>query len=118
MQTVLSAQIRQSLSRHPGIRLSDSANVTLTVTIIDFSQSMATTMPNDSVRAKSFALSASAKCSLFDNRTGEHLFRDQVVEATIDSRAEGDYHWNKTQTIPKLSLKLAEKINNMVCNPW
>jgi hypothetical protein len=75
-------------------------------------------MPDDSIKAKSFTLNARARCSLFDNRTGEYLFRDHGVGASIDSHTEGDYHWNKAQAIPKLSLKLAEKISDMVCNPW
>jgi hypothetical protein len=118
MQTILSAQIRKNLLRCPGIKLSDAADVTLTATIADFGQSTATTMPHDSVRAKSFTLSIRAECSLFDNRTGEYLFKNQSVEASIDSQAEGDYHWNKTQVIPKLSMKLAEKICDMVRAPW
>ncbi|MDR2435932.1 MAG: LPS assembly lipoprotein LptE [Puniceicoccales bacterium] len=120
MQTVLSAQIRQKLLRHPRVKLASNseADVILTVTIVHFDQSVAATMSNDTVRAKSFTLNVRAECSLFDSRTGEYLFRGHTVGASIDSRVEGDYLRNKSQVIPQLSLKLAERIGNAVCNPW
>jgi hypothetical protein len=120
MQTVLSAQIRQKLLQHPRVKLASNseADVTLTATIVHFDQSVAATMSDDTVRAKSFTLNVRAECSLFDNRTGKYLFRSHVVGASINSRAEGDYLRNKSQVIPQLSLKLAEQIGNAVCNPW
>ena len=75
-------------------------------------------MSSDTMRAKSFTLNVRAECSLFDNRTGKYLFCGHVAEASMDSRAEGDYRRNKSQVIPQLSLKLAEQIGNAVCNPW
>jgi hypothetical protein len=120
MQTILSAQVRQKLSQHPHIKLANnsSSDATLTITIVHFGQSVATIMPNDSIRAKSFTVNAKANCSLFDNKRGVYLFENYIVEANIDSRAEGDYQHNKSQTIPQLSFKLAEKIIDAVCNPW
>jgi hypothetical protein len=120
MQTVLSARVRQKLSQHPGVKLADNsdADVTLTIAIVRFDQSVAATMSNDTARAKSFILNVRASCSLFDNRSGKYLFRDHVLGASINSRTEGDYQRNKSQVIPQLSLKLAEQIGNAVCNPW
>jgi hypothetical protein len=120
MQTVLSAQVREKLSQHPRVKLvnSSDADATLTINITHFGQSVATFMSNDSVRASSFTLNVRASCSLFDNRTGKYLFQGHTVEANIDSRTEGDYQSNKSQTILQLSLKLVEKINDIVCNPW
>lgn len=120
MQTILSAQVREKLSQHPRVKLvnNSDADATLTINITYFGQSVATFMSNDSVRASSFTLNARANCSLLDNKTGKYLFQGHTVEANMDSRAEGDYQSNKSQTIPQLSLKLAEKINDIVCNPW
>jgi hypothetical protein len=120
MQTILSAQVRQKFLQHPHIKLANNSDsdATLTITIVHFGQSVATTMSNDSIRAKSFAINAKASCSLFDNKKGVYLFENYIVEVNMDSRTEGDYQRNKSQTIPQLSLKLAEKISDAVCNPW
>jgi hypothetical protein len=116
MQAILSSQVRQKLSRC--FRLSDRADATLEITIVSFGQSIATTMPDDSIRAKSFMLNATVRCSLLSNKTGEYWFKDHTIGADIECQTAVDYQWNKTQAIPKLSLKLAEKISDIVCNPW
>lgn len=121
VQTVLSAQISQKIATYPSLKLVNSANtadVSLETTITEFDQTAATTMPDDSIRAKSFTISISIKCSLYDNRAGEYLFKDHIISAAIDSRADGDYQWNKTRSIPQLSAKLADKIYDVVCKPW
>ncbi len=121
IQSTLGAQIREKIAEHPQLKLvnsAENAEVCLKVKITDYEQSVATTMPDDSIRAKSFTLKIAAQCSLYDNRTQKYLFENHTVYASIDSRAEGDYHWNKTKTIPQLSSKLAEEIYDIVCKPW
>ncbi len=121
IRATLSSQIRQKIAKHPQLTLlnsNESADACLTVKIKDFSQSVATTKPDDTVRAKSFTLEITAECSLFDNRTGQYLFKQHIVSASIESQAEGDYLWNKTKTLPQLSDKLADKIYDVVCKPW
>jgi hypothetical protein len=121
MQAVLSAQIRKNLSQCPGIKLVENpttADAVLTVNVVHFGQSAATRMSDDSVRAKTFSINVRANCSLLDNKSGKYFLRNYAVEASMDIRAEGDYQHRKSQAISQLTLKLAEKIGDAVCNPW
>lgn len=121
IRATLDAQIRKKIATHPKVLLLnaiDRADVCLAVKISDFQQYVATTMPDDTIRARSFTLEITAKCSLYDRKTQTYLFKDHVVTASIDVQAVGDYQWNKTKSLPQLSDKLAEKIYDVVCKPW
>ncbi len=117
----LSDQIREKIISCPQLKLvnfPNEADACLEVKITDFDQTTATIMPDDNVCAQSFTLKITAVCSLYNTRTNTYFFKDHRIDASIDSQTKEDYLWNRIKTMPQLSIKLADKIYDIVCNPW
>jgi hypothetical protein len=120
VQALLTKQIRAKLANQQNLEIAPSPEnaVILEVSIVKFEQFVAATNGNDTALAKSFNEKMTVACTLRSGETGKIYFKDHRLSDSVECDAFGDYHEARYQIMPQLTEKLADKICEIVCNPW
>ncbi|MDR1413606.1 MAG: LPS assembly lipoprotein LptE [Puniceicoccales bacterium] len=120
VQALLTRQIREKLANQQNLEIAPSPenSVTLEITIENFEQSVATTHGGDTTAAKSFNEKMTVICTLRDDRIGKTYFKNYKLSDSVECQVLGDYNEARHQIMPQLTDKLADKICEIVCNPW
>ncbi|MDR3144343.1 MAG: LPS assembly lipoprotein LptE [Puniceicoccales bacterium] len=120
VQALLTKHVREKLARQPNVKVAKSAAsaVVLDVTIVAFEQSAASILRDDTMRAQSFDVKMTVACTLEDRATGRVFFKNHRLSDSVECHVGGDYQSARHQMMPQLTQKLADKICEIVCNPW
>lgn len=119
-QAIFSTQIREALAKDGRVSLAngDAADVTLTVTLVDYRREVATVRAGDTGLARSFTLTLDAVATLRDNRSGKILFEKRPIQAQRDVFTDGGQQQAEYQMLPILAEVIAGKVAHAVLDVW
>ena len=118
MSGILSRQIREEIM-HLGIATLSSetdSDATLETTITHYGRSIGSVEEYDIDTAKTLSLSATIRCSLKSNSSGEYFFRDKSLSASLNINATDSAQAIEYQRMPQLSHKLAKQLVMLIAN--
>lgn len=120
IQSPLTAQLRQAFMRNTTVSLApeEEADVTLIVTVTDYTRTASATREDDSTIGRAFSLRLMASCMLRDNRTGEVLFSDRKVSTDLNALTDGGFQESEYRAMAALAEDLSLKIKNLVVSAW
>lgn len=118
---VVSRELRLALSNDGRVTLAaapGTADVVLTINLIDYARDMTAVRPADTALARKFDVSLTARLTLTDQRTGRALIgrRDLQVTRQIftdDGQVPAEY-----QALPLLARELGVRVVHAVLDVW
>ena len=118
MSGILSRQIREEIA-YLGITSLDSevnSDAVLETTITHYGRSIGSVDEYDTDVAKTLSLNATIRCSLKNNYSGEYLFKDKTLSASLSINAADSAQSIEYQRMPQLSHKLAKQLVMLIAN--
>ena len=118
MSGILSRQIREEIIQLGIASLDTETNsdAVLETTITNYGRSVGSVDEYDTDIAKTLSLSATIRCSLKNNKTGEYFFKDRTLTASLSINAVDSAQSIEYQRIPQLSHKLAKQLVMLIAN--
>lgn len=128
-QAIISAMLRENFARDGRVKVvakKEKADVVLLVDLIDYERSGTARSQQDTAIADSFDLRLEAGTSLLDQKTGTYLFEDRSVQIVTNAYTSNPYEddpviayqLSERQAMEQLARELAQKVTEMVLNPW
>ncbi len=118
---VVSRELRNTFLRDGRVTLVDSpaaADAVLTVNLEDYGRSYTAVQPTDTALARKFDLELVARCSLLDQRSGGHLFKDRRIMVTRQIYVDDGQNPAEYQALPHLADQLADWVAHAVLDVW
>ena len=131
-QAIVSTKVREAILRDSRVKLTadkKNADVVLDLILTAYDRRIATRDPNDTETALDYDLTLTSQISLFDQRSGEYLFRSRNVSADASSFVNDLYApagapdtqgflQSEFQAMPRIARGLGGKIANEVLGAW
>lgn len=119
-QAIITSQLRQQLLRDGRILVSDleDAQVILSVCLTNYKNTIVATQEEETGLAKSFNFNLTAECSLYDATNQSFLFEKKNISAHVNTLVDGGVQIAEYQSVLPLGEKLAQKIKDLILNPW
>lgn len=120
-QAILTTQIRTALANDGRVSLANAAadaDVTLTVTIVNYQREVATVRTGDTGLARSFTVTLSVVATLRDNHTGKLLFEKRPIQAQRDVFTDSGLEQSEYQMLPILAELISGKVAHAVLDVW
>lgn len=120
VQAPLTAQLRQTFLRNTSLTLAseESADATLSTTVTNYTRSATATREEDTDIGRSFAISATVKCSLTDNKTGKVLFSNRTISASVNASTDGGFQESEYRAMAAITENLSLQIKSLVVSVW
>ncbi len=119
---MLTSNVCKMLAATPDLELvgADDAQAQLEIEITDYKKDGVSTRPDDTAMALSFNQELTAKCSLFDRRSGKYIFKDKEVKYSLITYSEtsGDVLGPQYQNMSNLARGLARRIVDETLGIW
>ena len=100
------------------VNCEEQAEATLSINLINFERSMATTKNKDTFVARSFNVNLTAFCSLINNCSETPFFCNIPVESSINALTDEGLQAIEYQDMPVITRQLAYSIKELVINHW
>ena len=129
-QTTVSSHLRDDFEKDGRVTLvnsAEAADATLEVVIVDYHHEIAAVREQDTGLAAKFAVTLSANCTLWDNRSGRPFFENRLIKAQRavftdsgdpSSSLVGDQLQSEYNTMPLLAETLANNVVHTVLDVW
>ncbi|MEM8867141.1 MAG: LPS assembly lipoprotein LptE [Verrucomicrobiota bacterium] len=130
-QALLSSDLRQKILRDTRVKLvatEANADVILYIDIVDYDRRPTARSEADTVVARDFDLTLTARCSLYDQENGRYLFQNREVSQRTNAYTENPYAQTLAEqqgflqseynAMPLLTRDLAQKIADEVLRTW
>jgi len=129
-QATVSSHLRDDFEKDGRVTLvnsAESADATLEVVIVDYHHEIAAVREQDTGLAAKFAVTLSANCTLWDNRSGRPFFENRLIKAQRavftdsgdpSSSLVGDQLQSEYNTMPLLAETLANNVAHTVLDVW
>ena len=128
-QTIVSAQLRETLIRDARIKIvagEENADAVLDITLTNYERQAAARSSVDTAVANNFDVNLTATVSLFNRSTREYIFENRPIETRTDIYLNNPYiddqpiafQLGERQAMEQLARQLARKIADEVLSPW
>lgn len=131
-QAIVSSQVREAILRDSRVKLTadkKNADVVLDLTLTTYDRRAATRDADDTAVALDYDLTLTSEISLFDQRSGEYLFRSRSVSTEASAFVNDVYApagapdtqsflQSEYQAMPRIARGLADQIANEVLGAW
>lgn len=118
-QAVLAQQVVDALMRE-GVKVTDahSADVTLSIELVEYTRTASATQPEDTLLAQSFAAETKANATLIDNRSGQVYFADRLHASSQQVFVDEGFQSSEYQAMPVILRRLAVNIVSTIVSTW
>ena len=131
-QAIVSTKVREAILRDSRVKLTankKNADVVLDLTLTAYDRRIATRDPDDTEAALDYDLTLTSQIALFDQRSGEYLFRSRKVSAEASAFVDDvfapagtpdtqSFLQSEYQAMPRIARELADRIANEVLGAW
>jgi outer membrane lipopolysaccharide assembly protein LptE/RlpB len=120
-QAVVTTQLREVFLKDGRLALVESAaeaDAVLTITLGSYQREATVSRPDDTGRARRFAVTLRASATLLDVRSGQKLFADRPLSATRGVFTDSGQIQAEYQTLPLLAEVLAGNALHAVLDIW